>query len=86
MAAGKHNPDHTMVAIEDPSRTPYLSKTVCMLCIHHVHPSHLCPQDEDDSDNAITLGLRVYSKSSTPVVVNGQLRHGSVIHWTKEAI
>ncbi|CAE6446482.1 unnamed protein product [Rhizoctonia solani] len=69
MAAGKHNPDHTMVAIEDPSRTPYLSKT-----------------DEDDSDNAITLGLRVYSKSSTPVVVNGQLRHGSVIHWTKEAI
>ncbi|KAF8704580.1 Cysteine proteinase, partial [Rhizoctonia solani] len=69
MAAGKHNPNHTMVAIGDPSRTPYLSKT-----------------DEDDSDNAITLGLRVYSKSSTPVVVNGQLRHGSVIHWTKEEI
>ncbi|KAG8686445.1 hypothetical protein FRC11_008951, partial [Ceratobasidium sp. 423] len=69
MIAGKHNPDHTMVAIEDPSRTPYLSKTA-----------------EDDSDNEITLGLRVYTKSSTPVVVNGQLRHGSVIHWTKEDI
>ncbi|ELU39667.1 SDA1 domain-containing protein [Rhizoctonia solani AG-1 IA] len=27
MAAGKHNPNHTMVAIGDPSRTPYLSKT-----------------------------------------------------------
>ncbi|KAJ1300818.1 hypothetical protein OPQ81_002458 [Rhizoctonia solani] len=69
MAAGKHNPDHKMVAIEDSSRTP-----------------HLLEMDDDDSDNAITLGLRVYTKSSTPVVVNGQLRHGSVIHWTKEAI
>ncbi|QRV85541.1 calpain family cysteine protease [Ceratobasidium sp. AG-Ba] len=41
---------------------------------------------EDDSDNAITLGLRVYTKTSAPITVNGQLRHGSVIHWTKDAI
>ncbi|KAF8594673.1 cysteine proteinase [Ceratobasidium sp. AG-I] len=69
MTAGKHNPGHTMVAIEDSSRTPYLSKVA-----------------EDDSDNSCTVGLRVYTKTSTPVTVNGQLRHGSVIHWTKDAI
>ncbi|KAG8695526.1 hypothetical protein FRC09_009104, partial [Ceratobasidium sp. 395] len=48
--------------------------------------SYLSKVAEDDSDNAITVGLRVYTKTSSPVTVNGQLRHGSVIHWTKEAI
>lgn len=65
MTAGKHNPNHTMVAIEDSSRTPYLSESA-----------------EEDSDNAVTLGLRVYTKTTAGVTLNGQLRHGSVIHWT----
>ncbi|KAG8737855.1 hypothetical protein FRC10_007587 [Ceratobasidium sp. 414] len=66
---GEHPENHRLVCIDDPGRTPYLSKVA-----------------EDDSDNAITLGLRVYTKTGTPVTVNGQLRHGSVIHWTKDAI
>jgi hypothetical protein len=68
-AKGEHPENHRLVCIDDPGRTPYLSKVA-----------------EDDSDNAITLGLRVYTKTGTPVTVNGQLRHGSVIHWTKDAI
>jgi len=36
-------------------------------------------QGNDDDD--IVLGLRVYTNRKAPVLVQGQLRHGSLLPW-----
>ncbi|KDQ53933.1 hypothetical protein JAAARDRAFT_38908 [Jaapia argillacea MUCL 33604] len=51
------------------------------------------PDDEDKyglkdkiegNENKITLGLRVYTKRDSPATVKGQLRHGTLLRWTKK--
>ncbi|KAF8512331.1 hypothetical protein JB92DRAFT_2928993 [Gautieria morchelliformis] len=50
------------------------------------------PEDGDDlremsyegDDNAVLLGLRVYTKSDARVNISGQLRHGKLISWKRQ--
>jgi len=37
---------------------------------------------EDDAE--VVLGLRVYTHRDAPATIQGQLRHGRVLQWSKE--
>jgi len=55
-----------------------------MLAIEHPEAFEKIGEEKLEEDtNSILLGLRVYTKSHTPVRITGQLRQGQLLHWTK---
>ncbi|CUA77397.1 hypothetical protein RSOLAG22IIIB_12736 [Rhizoctonia solani] len=41
-------------------------------------------QLKEGEDNAVTLGLRIYTKGKSVVTIGGQLRHGSILSWKRK--
>ncbi|KAG9120537.1 hypothetical protein FRC07_003926 [Ceratobasidium sp. 392] len=55
-----------------------------MLCVRNpVDANKLRDDVAEGEDNAITLGLKVYTKGKAVATVAGQLRHGKVVGWRK---
>ncbi|KDQ54808.1 hypothetical protein JAAARDRAFT_196208 [Jaapia argillacea MUCL 33604] len=75
MDAGKHPSGHPFLCIAVPldqvERTPV--------------PDKFGVDDKITArENHITLGLRVYTMRQSPAMVKGQLRHGNILHWSKQ--
>ncbi|KAH7322207.1 hypothetical protein B0J17DRAFT_743424 [Rhizoctonia solani] len=41
-------------------------------------------QLKEGEDNAVTLGLRIYTKGGSVVTIGGQLRHGNILSWKRK--
>ncbi|KAG8728397.1 hypothetical protein FRC11_011156, partial [Ceratobasidium sp. 423] len=68
MGKNVHDPAHQMICIRTPEDAGKLN-----------------PKDEDDEeeDNSITLGLRVYTKGEATTTIAAQLRHGNLVGWRR---
>ncbi|KDQ53941.1 hypothetical protein JAAARDRAFT_61029 [Jaapia argillacea MUCL 33604] len=64
----KHPADHKMLRINTPEE----------------EDKYNLKDKIEGNENKITLGLRVYTKRDSPATVKGQLRHGTLLRWTKK--
>ncbi|CAE6412265.1 unnamed protein product [Rhizoctonia solani] len=55
-----------------------------MLCIRTPDGASKLYGKEDEDDNSITLGLRVYTKGEATTTIAAQLRHGNLVGWRRK--
>jgi hypothetical protein len=83
MDGGSHATSHQVLRISNPADDHCVREAPCVTCSVD---TEFCSQKDDEGDkdkDAITLGLRVYTKKHAPATVRGQLRHGKVLKWKR---
>ncbi|EIN09345.1 cysteine proteinase [Punctularia strigosozonata HHB-11173 SS5] len=66
--SGKHDPSHRVLRLDTSEDAQKAALTY---------------DDQIDPNDKIVLGLKVYTKRDFPANIKGQLRHGTVLKWTK---
>jgi hypothetical protein len=83
MDGGSHATSHQVLRISDPAEDHSVRVDDCAMSSAD---AEFCSQKDEEGDkdkDAITLGLRVYTKKHAPATVRGQLRHGKVLKWKR---
>ncbi|CAE6411522.1 unnamed protein product [Rhizoctonia solani] len=70
MSKGVHDSNHQMLCIRSPDGASKLRNKA--------------EDDDDEEDNSITLGLRVYTKGEATTTIAAQLRHGNLVGWRRK--
>ncbi|KAF8716548.1 Cysteine proteinase, partial [Rhizoctonia solani] len=70
MGKNVHNPDHQMLCIRTPEDASKLARKD--------------DDSDDEEDNSITLGLRVYTQGEALTTIAAQLRHGNLVGWRRK--
>ncbi|KAL5632747.1 hypothetical protein ACGC1H_005636 [Rhizoctonia solani] len=70
MGKGVHDSNHQMLCIRTPDGASKLRNKD--------------EGDDEEEDNSITLGLRVYTKGEATTTIAAQLRHGNLVGWRRK--